>query len=67
VNQPTGVNVPSNQMTASATNGVRELAGGASGTSWVISTAVRPDDYLDWYNGYNNTVVHTLVTVAQKS
>jgi len=42
---------------------VRTIDGGPSGTSWVISTLVYPDDLLDWYNGYDHVVLHTLVTV----
>jgi hypothetical protein len=62
VNTPTAVTT-NNEVVAAATNGVRELYGGPSGTTWVISTLVYPDDPLDWYNGYDYVVLHTLVTV----
>src|SRR5215207_3050208 len=42
---------------------VRTIDGGPSGTNWVISTLVYPDDPLDWYNGFDYVVLHTLVTV----
>jgi hypothetical protein len=62
VNTPTAVTI-NNEVVAAATNGVRTLGGGPSGTTGVISTLVYPDDPLDWYNGYDYVVLHTLVTV----
>jgi hypothetical protein len=62
VNTPTAVTT-NNEVVAAATNGWRTLDGGPSGRTWVISTLVYPDDPLDWYNGYDYVVLHTLVTV----
>ena len=64
-NQPTGITL-NNSMGSVGTNGVREVSGGSSGASYVVSTAVRPDAALDFYNGYRHEVVHTLVTVSEK-
>lgn len=64
-NQPTGITL-NNSMGSVGTNGVREVSGGASGARYVVSTAVRPDAALDFYNGYRHEVVHTLVTVSEK-
>ena len=61
-NVPIGLTV-NNEVVGAATNGVRTIDGGPSGTNWVISTLVYPDDPLDWYNGYEHVVLHTLVTV----
>lgn len=64
-NQPTGITL-NNSMGSVGTNGVGEVSGGSSGASYVVSTAVRPDAELDFYNGYRHEVVHTLVTVSEK-
>ena len=64
-NQPTGVLIASD-LESVGTNGVREVSGGANGASYVVSTAVRPEHALDFYNGYRYEVVHTLVTVSEK-
>lgn len=64
VNVPSGATL-TNEMVSLSANGVRTLTGGANGTTYVVSSAVRPDDGLDWYNGYNYSTVHTLVTVAE--
>ena len=61
-NVPTGLTV-NNEVVGAAANGVRTIDGRPSGTNWVISTLVYPDDPLDWYNGYDYVVLHTLVTV----
>ena len=64
VNQPTGISLD-NEIKSSSTNGVRTLSGGASGASYIVGTAIRPDSALHWYNGYDFSVVHTMVTVAE--
>ena len=64
VNQPTGISLD-NELKSSSTNGVRTLSGGATGASYVVGTAIRPDSALHWYNGYDFSVVHTMVTVAE--
>jgi hypothetical protein len=63
VNAPSGATI-NNEMVSLSTNGVRTLTGGPTGTAYVVSTAVRPDDGLDWYNGFNQSVVHTMVTIS---
>jgi hypothetical protein len=62
-NQPTGISL-SSELKNSSTNGVRQVSGGAGGGTYVVSTAVRPDKALHFFNGFDYTVVHTLVTVA---
>jgi len=60
-NQPTGITL-NNELLGVSTNGVRDITGGAAGTRWIVSTLVNPDIALDWFNGFENNVVHTLVT-----
>jgi hypothetical protein len=66
-NAPTGITLGANEIKGDATNGVQTLAGGASGASYVVSTAVRPDNRLSFDPGFDRAVVHTLVTVDEVS
>ena len=63
VNTPTGVTLPANEIESAATNGVQTLAGGGSGASYIVSTAVRPDATLV-FDAFDFAVIHTLVTVS---
>jgi hypothetical protein len=62
-NVSTGVTVPAGAVVAASANGVRTLSGGTSGKTYVVSSLINPDHALDWYNGFDYTVVHTLVTI----
>lgn len=63
-NVPTGVDI-SSEIKNIATNGLRSITGGATeGTTYIVSSAVRPTVGLDFCNGCDYTTIHTLVTVS---
>jgi hypothetical protein len=64
-NAPTGITIEDGQAESASVNGIRTLQGGASGRSYVVSTAVRPDADLDFFNGFDVTTIHTMVSVFE--
>ena len=47
-----------------ASSGIATLAGGASGVTYTVSTAVWTEKTLHYHGGHNHTRVHTMVDIA---
>ena len=62
--QPEGITLADGQVGNLATSAAATLTGGANGTTYVVSTAVRPDLQLHSYNGFTTQKANTVVEIA---